>query len=342
VIKYLVNSQRYELITVVLPNEGALSAKLLELGVEIKYLKLALLSKTYLKKLKWGKIIFPLLNFKKKLNLLNSYDIIYTNTSVILDFYLLAPFIKGKKILHVREIPARWLSNILSFLIKKADTLVIFNSVSTKNSFKEFKKSIVIYNAFEGFEFNALKLQEAKSSPLKILLIGRINSWKGQDFTINALSKIKNENFILTIVGNTSAGNESLLTNLQMLVRDLGMEDKVFFHDFALDTTEFYQNTDLVVVPSKKPEPFGRVAIEAMSIGRPVLAANHGGLPEIVSPDAGMLFTPNDEREFNKAVQSYINDRTKLIDHGRKAKENFETRFSIAGFYKQLDQAFNN
>lgn len=344
VVNYLRQSGRFEKITVILPRKGPLVTELEKLNVDIIYLQLSLLSKTYLKKLQWGKIIFPLFSFSSKKKLFNQYDIVYVNTSVILDFYVLAPFLRQTKIIHIREIPNQWLGKMLSLFLRYAKAKIIFNSHSTLNSFEPLDQSFVVHNAFEGFSKDIqISTKEGDDRPLRILLIGRINSWKGQDFAIESLATIPGASVILKIVGSTSAGNEVMLVNLKKKVESLGLSDKVEFMDFVSDTAAVYAWSDVVIVPSTKPEPFGRIAIEAMSLNKPVIAANHGGLPEIVEDSfSGFLFEPNNKTEFVHVLSKYINDNTLLKQHGKNAKIAFEEKFSLSGFHKKIDSIFRN
>ena len=344
VVEFFKSSGKYSAITVILPRYGPLSDELAKLSVEVIYMNLSLLSKTYLKSLQWGKIFFPLLNFRNKKLLIDKYDVLYANTSVILDFYALAPFVKARKFIHIREIPANWLGKILSVLISRSRAFVIFNSHSTKSSFAEFKQSAVIHNAFEGYPSETVQQTEyskLQTEPLNILLIGRINSWKGQDFTIEALSKISKENFKLRIVGSPAAGNENLLSALKAKVKSLDLFSKVEFIEFASHPASEYQRADLIIVPSIKPEPFGRIAIEAMSLGKPVIAANHGGLPEIIEHNkSGFLFNPGDVDSFNSYLSKYLFDKQLLADHGKNSKILFEDKFSVGIMHKKLKEVF--
>lgn len=377
VINYLSLSPNYKKIAVILPRNGPLVKELEKLKVEIIFMNLSLLSKTYLMKLQWGKIIFPLFSFPSKKRLFDQYDVVYVNTSVILDFYLLAPFLKQMKIIHIREIPNSMLSKVLSFFLKFSKAKIIFNSQSTLNSFAPLAQSLVIHNAFEGFakkdleemaiiymqkealvasneisenegfshetERDGSTYKELKKAPLRVLLIGRINSWKGQDFAIEALAGIAHADVLLRIVGSTSAGNEEMVSDLKKKVNLLGLSDKVEFMDFVSDTADVYSWSDVAIVPSTRPEPFGRIAIEAMSLSKPVIAANHGGLPEIIEHGhSGFLFEPNNKAEFILALRQYLENPELLIKHGGNAKKVFEEKFSLNGFYKKLDEAFNN
>lgn len=345
VVEYLVTSGRFSKIVVVLPRTGPLSEKLERLGVEIKIMELSLLSKTYLKKLQWGKILFPLLQFSQKKKLIEQFDVLYVNTSVIMDFYVLAPFLSIRKILHIREIPAGWLGKVLSAFISKSDALVIFNSESTRKSFAPFRKSVVIHNAFEGYSYELPEKSSPAtvSGPLKVLLIGRVNTWKGQDFTIDALAKLGSPSVHLRIVGSTATGNEDLLIYLKQKVVALGLTNQIEFIDFIENPAEEYKNADVVIVPSIKPEPFGRIAIEAMSVGKPVIAANHGGLPEIVRHQRnGFLFTPGDIDSFNGFLRQYLNDRNLLRKHGTASHEIFMEKFSIETMREHLEEIFTD
>lgn len=343
VIEYLADTGRFEKISVVLPRTGPLVQKLNEVGVEVLFMDLSLLSKTYLKKLQWGKIIFPLFSFGRKKRLIEQYDLLYINTSVILDGYMLAPFLKLKKIIHIREIPTGWLSKILSALISRSGATVIFNSESTRKSFAPFDKQFVIHNAFEGYtQSEHIKADNrGRDSFLKVLLIGRINTWKGQDFAIRSLAKCQNKNIKLRIVGSTAAGNESQLTELKTLATELDLTSRVEFVDFIDDPSAEYYDSDIVVVPSIKPEPFGRIAIEAMSAGKPVVAANHGGLPEIVVHGVnGFLFTPGDSDSYNNFISRYLDDPTLIESHGRESGRIFREKFSIERMHRALDKVF--
>jgi glycosyltransferase involved in cell wall biosynthesis len=341
VIQYLKKSGRFEKISIIIPRDGPLVEKLLELGVEVLFMPISLLSKTYLKTFQWHKILFPLFLFGKKRRLMASYDIVYVNTSVILDFYLLAPFLEVKKIIHIREIPSKWLGKILTFCIKASDAFVIFNSFSTKESFGEFRRFKVVHNAFEGFANAPKQIVSPAGTDLKILLIGRVNHWKGQDFAIEALAQNPHQNICLRIVGSPFVGNEDVLDNLKNRVEVLQLTKRVQFVDFVNDAQAEYAWADLVIVPSKKPEPFGRIAIEAMSMGLPVVAANHGGLPEIVENGVtGFLFEPNEIASFNTCINAYLEERKLLETHGIGSKALFEKRFSIDILHHQLDSIF--
>lgn len=165
---------------------------------------------------------------------------------------------------------------------------------------------------------------------LRILLIGRISNWKGHIFTLNTFKKYLDEPqwVELTVVGNTYYGYEYLLDDLKRIADTCRFQ--VNFYSFAADPSIYFMYCDVIVVPSTSPEPFGRVAIEAFSYGKPVIAANHGGITEIVTHNqTGYLFEPNNMRSFADNILKFIKkntrERQEMSKNARKRFENFFT-----------------
>ena len=94
---------------------------------------------------------------------------------------------------------------------------------------------------------------------------------------------------------------------------------------------------DAVVVPSKKPEPFGRVAIEAMAAKRPVMASNHGGLTEIVvDGETGLLCAANNPAAFAQAIKHLYNNPEERIMMAKKGYERFDNLFTEPVYIKNM------
>ncbi|ANI88868.1 hypothetical protein A9P82_05920 [Arachidicoccus ginsenosidimutans] len=341
VIEYLAQRVNVEKIKVVLPMNGPLVDRITALDVEVNIEDLCIIRKVWLKKLRIDKIIYPLFFLYKRYKDFLKYDIVYCNTSVIIDFYLLSLVLKKKKIIHIREIPGKRLSSLFSFFINKGKVAAIYNSRSTAAAFPKVRDGRVVYNAFEGFNF--MKNYDEKKKTLNLLIIGRISNWKGQDFVLDALNELQEDyNFKLRIVGSPFSGNEYLLTELKDKSRQYNLDSKIEFVGFTDKPDEQYRWADVLIVPSKKPEPFGRIAIEAMSAGIPVLAANHGGLKEIVKHEAtGFLFEANNIDSFNFYLSKYLEDDGTLIErHGKNGLNEYEQNYSLNSLYEKLDEVF--
>jgi glycosyltransferase involved in cell wall biosynthesis len=162
-------------------------------------------------------------------------------------------------------------------------------------------------------------------------MIGRINSWKGQDLLVEAtaaLSPTLRGKIDIKFAGATfEAGQEA--EELARLVDKAGIQGQVQFEGFVKDPFDFYQWADIVVVPSKKPEPFGLVAVEAMAHGRPVIAANHGGLMEIVVHErTGLLFEPGNAQALSAMLSHALANHAEMQVFGRQGQARYREEFT--------------
>ena len=126
-----------------------------------------------------------------------------------------------------------------------------------------------------------------------ILLPGRISRWKGQEVLINALSKIKNENFFCIILGDREK-SVKFTQYLEELIEKKGLANKVVIQNNILDIINLYHIADIVISASTRPEAFGRIPVEAGVMGKIVVATNHGGACEtIIDGKTGFVVEPN-------------------------------------------------
>jgi glycosyltransferase involved in cell wall biosynthesis len=178
--------------------------------------------------------------------------------------------------------------------------------------------------------------------PLCIAMLGRISDWKGQDLLVQAVALLSPANRArvkVRIVGGTFRDMREPLDMLgaQITAADLG--DVVTLEPFLNDPSEIYRWADLCVVPSRLPEPFGRVAIEAMAYGRPVIAAAHGGLLEIVEDGhSGWLFPPNDADALRRAIGEALDSPSMLQHRAAKALLRFQKHFSTTIMMDRLSK----
>jgi glycosyltransferase involved in cell wall biosynthesis len=117
--------------------------------------------------------------------------------------------------------------------------------------------------------------------------------------------------------------------------------DVVSFYDFADDPSEHYIWADWTVVPSKRPEPFGRVAVESFAFSKPVIAANHGGLTEIITDqENGYLFAPNSCDNLAAILQlTSRQSESEFNQFCSAAKTEYIQRFSESSYQLNLYKA---
>lgn len=127
-----------------------------------------------------------------------------------------------------------------------------------------------------------------------VLLPGRLTRWKGQTLLIEALAQIKDLEFVCVLVGSDQ-GRSKYSEELKQLIAAKGLESRVWLVDHCNDMAAAYMLANVVVSPSLEPEAFGRVIAEAQALGRPVVAAAHGGaLEQVIEGITGTLVTPRD------------------------------------------------
>jgi glycosyltransferase involved in cell wall biosynthesis len=115
-----------------------------------------------------------------------------------------------------------------------------------------------------------------------LLLPGRVTRWKGQNDFIQMISALKKDGLNVSglIVGETHPKKIEFETELRRLVNELGLEKEILFLGHRSDIREVMAVSDIVYSLSSDPEAFGRVSLEAMALGKPVVAYQHGGVEE--------------------------------------------------------------
>jgi glycosyltransferase involved in cell wall biosynthesis len=153
-----------------------------------------------------------------------------------------------------------------------------------------------------------------EEAPQIIFCPARITRIKGLNILIEALARIKEEEFLCIIAG-ADTGHEAYRIELENLIRARGLEGKVRLADHTTFMNEAYTMSDLVVVPSIVPEAFGRTAIEAQAMGKLVIATDHGGVREtVLSNETGYLVPPGDAEMMAEAIRYALQRDTETKD----------------------------
>ena len=272
-------------------------------------------------------------------------DLVYVNTSVIADFMLAARLTPHRYILHVREIPKPKIMPFIRGLCGFSKAMILYNSLATAKSFdlSPDQRQAVIHNGSDPAERVPpldLPVSFSPERPLRLSLLGRINNWKGQDLLVEALSLLSKDERAkvrVRIVGGVYGGTTELKDALEQQIKKAELGELVRVEPFKDNPGDVYAWSDVSVVPSRLPEPFGRVAIEAMSLGRPVIAARHGGLVEIVQHgQSGWLFTPNDPHALASIIQEILREPDVIRRLGDNALDRFSSNFSTQAMSEKL------
>jgi glycosyltransferase involved in cell wall biosynthesis len=263
---------------------------------------------------------------------LRKHDLVYVNTSVVVDYQIAARFFPGKVLLHIHELPAGASKLIFRGLARWSAAELIFNSRATKRAFAPSgeRSGHVIYNgvagpaAPEATTFNG-------SSPLRVLMLGRVNWWKGQNILLQAIASLPEDvraRLTVRIVGGAFE-NPRLEEALRDLVRRLGLARNVSVEPFAPDPSPLYRWADVVAVPSQQHESLGRVAIEAMAYGRPAIVSAVGGLTEVIADGrTGWFVPPGDVDALATRLRAIVEQPRTWRGFGAAGRERFEALFS--------------
>ncbi|CAK9042071.1 Translation initiation factor IF-3 [Durusdinium trenchii] len=131
----------------------------------------------------------------------------------------------------------------------------------------------------------------------RVLLPGRLTSWKGHELAVEAVAKMKtwrasgNDQGLTLVFCGGAQGRDDYETALRALIEERGVRDMVHLVGDCADMPAAYAWADLVIAPSTRPEAFGRVAVEAGAMRTPVIAANHGGAMETIVDGAMSVYS---------------------------------------------------
>ena len=175
---------------------------------------------------------------------------------------------------------------------------------------------------------------EITSSKFTILMPGRLTYWKGQEKLIESLNiLIEDYNFteFQAILLGSDQGRTVYKKKLVNLVERYNLNKKIKFVNHCKEMPLAYSLADVVVSASIEPEAFGRVAVEAQSMGKPIVASDIGGSKEtILNKKSGFLYKFDDPRELAKSLNTVIQlTQEELKSMGNEGRKNITKKFDV-------------
>lgn len=218
--------------------------------------------------------------------------------------------------------------------------LVAVNSEETGRAFieagGEANKVRIVYNGFD--PARAKVYEPGKAARLRaelglgpqplVGLFGRLSEWKGQHVFLEAIAAM--EGVQAVIVGGALFGQEAYEARIREQASSLGLDGRVRFLGFRSDVPELMAAMDAVAHTSIVAEPFGRVVVEAMMCGRPVVATRGGGVTEIIRDgETGLLVPPREPSALAAALGRVLSDPALAERLAQKGREDVSQRFSL-------------
>lgn len=171
------------------------------------------------------------------------------------------------------------------------------------------------------------------SAAPNLLFVGQVIRGKGVDLLLKAMKKLP-EDVTLTVVGDGSH-----LTACKKLATQLQIHHRVTFTGWVSheQLDQYYGAAQLLVVPSRWPEPFGMVGVEAMARGRPVVAFDTGGIREwLHDGENGLLANPGDVSDLARNVLNLISNHGERQAMSQRASESVRQNFNHSRFVGEL------
>ncbi len=174
-----------------------------------------------------------------------------------------------------------------------------------------------------------------------IMLPGRFSRLKGQDIFLQSLARIKEYDFLAILVGDTNE-NPAFTEGLVGQIRQLGLKDRVKMVGYCTDMSTALMLSDIVVsATSTEPEAFGRTIVEAMAMGKPVVATAHGGsLETVIDGKTGWLVRPLDAEDMARALKEALKDGERCIRFGESGRKQVHTNFTLDNMCAQTIEVY--
>jgi glycosyltransferase involved in cell wall biosynthesis len=210
-------------------------------------------------------------------------------------------------------------NNYSKYLGLKKKFLVIFRGINVDY----FDSSTTL----EHEEDQLLKDWELNRDKKIILMPGRLTRWKGQEVFIEALNLVNKElgyqSFYAVILGSDQ-GRNVYTKKIKRLAEQYRLTSQLRFINHCKNMPLAYKISDLVVSPSIEPEAFGRVAVEAQSMEKPIVASDIGGFNEtIIDNKTGFLFESGNAEALSKKIIEVLNsDESMLKSMGIEGRKN--------------------
>lgn len=173
--------------------------------------------------------------------------------------------------------------------------------------------------------------------------VGRLVAWKGQGVFLRALFRLKERFPALwgVIVGEAAKGDTTYVQELYELTRQLGLEGRVLFTGFRQDIPRLLRAMDVLVHASTAPEPFGRVLIEGMAAGTPVIGTNAGAVPEVIEDKVtGLLVPPGDEEALAEAIAWILDHPYEAQRMRLAARDAVALRFTTERYVRGIERVY--
>ncbi len=335
---------------VIVPRHGPLVGKLRDLNVDTRIIKFG----NWRKVKCWPGIPAALYNMTEVAREVNA-ALWHSNEFWSFPFASLsAQRLNLPTICHFRcsRLPAQLPSwKLRSYRVHKADRILAVSRAQFQ-LFRKMKdvngKFTVIHNGLDVALFNGNNREKFRkecgvSDDERLVgMIGAVSEYKGVDDFLHAAAqmcrRIKGLKFV--IVGPDTGKPKGFTGRMKQLAAELEISDKVIFTGFRNDIADIMTALDLLMTPSRV-EAFGRVIIESLASGTPIVAYRVGGIPEIISdPEVGILVEPGNTAHLAEEAVKLLLDTDRREKMIRAGYAHICNHFTIQAHVKKIEEVY--
>ncbi len=257
-------------------------------------------------------------------------DIVYCTTSAASLGIPVARMARVRTVIgHVQEIWTQSDRRSIGPILRAGHRIIAISEAVAQSMPRDLQdRAVVVPNGTP--DPGAVAAVDEKAGPLTFVVASRWNGWKGHGTLLRAWDEVPEAKLI--VLGGPPLSGER--TDVGALVAALKNPSSVQLTGEVDDPSPYLDESDVVVVPSDAPEPFGLVAIEAFARGRPVIASAGGGLLDVVTDgEDGWLFPPGDAPALATILRSL--DREMVEQAGARARKTYESRYTTSEYARR-------
>ena len=234
---------------------------------------------------------------------------------------------------------------VRSNLVIAGSNFIFSHIKNNYSNYLHLKKLLVIFRGInvdyfdpsttlESEEDNLLSSWGVAKNTKLILMPGRLTSWKGQEIFIEAINLVNKElghqSFYAVILGSDQ-GRNVYTKKIKRLAEQYRLIPQLKFVEHCNNMPLAYKVSNIIVSASVEPEAFGRVAIEAQAMEKPIIASNIGGSNETIrNNETGFLFESNNPKSLSQKIIKVLNlDESRLKLIGIEGRKNIIKKFNV-------------
>ena len=285
---------------------------------------------------------FTLRNFLIKKDI----HVIHTHTGKVIPLAVIAGISLPTKLMVFRHNALPNKKDILhQFLYHRIDAFLCVSKIVYEMQVKTAESELQhrfhqIYNGIDAalFDRRPHPIRPVRQGILTLGYAGRIEENKGIAVLLQAMEQLRGAHVCLRVAGDFSG---EYARKMRKFCREHGLDQKVTWCGFRQDMAAFYDEIDVLILPSIIPEAFGLVSCEAMYCGCPVIATRNGAQSEIVEDgESGYLVSPGSSAEIVGRLKEYLAHPQRMICMGENARSRIANNFTMDLWKKNMEKIY--